>query len=387
MKVCVVTTAFPRWPGDGQAVFVWEAVRAIARQGIQVRVVAMHSPESRVHETMDGVEVLRPRYWWPERWEYLRKEGPAGLPVAWRKYPLARVQILPFLLVHALTAARCARSCDLIHAQWTLSAGAAQLGRWLHQRPILVTVQGSDIFQVTRHPLGAWLTQKVLLQCDGITALSQALKDATTALGIREDRIEIIPNGVDTDEFTPPADDIREDVILYVGTLIKRKGLKYLLGAMPEIMRSHPGFRLVLVGEGPEEQALRQLADEVDVAKRVSFLGFQPPDQVRAWMQRARVLVLPSLEEGMGVVLLEALACGTPVVGSRVDGIQDVITPQVGRLVPPADSAALSEAIQAILSDSQQWADMSQQGRHRAVTHYDWDHIATQFVNLYESIA
>jgi glycosyltransferase involved in cell wall biosynthesis len=152
-------------------------------------------------------------------------------------------------------------------------------------------------------------------------------------------------------------------------------------------MRSHPGFRLVLVGEGPEEQALRQLADEVDVAKRVSFLGFQPPDQVRAWMQRARVLVLPSLEEGMGVVLLEALACGTPVVGSRVDGIQDVITPQVGRLVPPADSAALSEAIQAILSDSQQWADMSQQGRHRAVTHYDWDHIATQFVNLYESIA
>lgn len=387
MRVCVVTTAFPRWPGDGQAVFVWEAVRAIARQGIQVQVVAMHSPETEVREQMDGIEVVRPRYWWPERWELLRKEGPAGIPLAWQKYPLARVQILPFLLVHALTATRIARSCDVVHAQWTLSAAAAYLGKRIHGCPIAVTVQGSDIFQVTRHPLGAWLTREVLRRCDRITALSQALRQTACSIGVDPDRIRIIPNGVDTGYFVPPADGDRDKVILYVGTLIERKGVKYLIAAMPGILQSFPNHRLVLVGDGPEASRLKHQVERLGLGERVSFVGFLPPDQVRGWMQRARVLVLPSLEEGMGVVLLEALACGTPVVGSQVDGIQEVITPDVGHLVPPADSAALSEAIHSVLSDSQQWVAMSQQGRQRAVTRYDWDHIAKQFVNIYESIA
>lgn len=386
MKVCVVTTAFPRWPGDGQAVFVWEAVRAIARQGIQVRVVAMHSPGTSVHEYMEGIEVIRPRYWWPERWEFLRKAGPAGLPVAWQKYPLARVQILPFFSVHTLTTARYARSCDLIHAQWTLSAAAAYLGKWLHNRPIMVTVQGSDIFQVPNHPVGAWLTGKVLRRCNRITALSHALKDATASIGIHPDKIRVVPNGVDTAQFTPPVDSNRDDVILYVGTLIERKGLKYLLVAVSALFESFPNYRLVLVGDGPQELRLKRLAENLGIAERVSFLGFQPPERVRMWMQRAKVLVLPSLEEGMGVVLLEALACSTPVIGSRVDGIQEVITPDVGLLVPPADSAALSQAIQSILSDPQRWAYMSHHARERAVTHYDWDYIANQFIALYRSI-
>ena len=78
MKVCVVTTGFPRWVGDGQCAFIWESAQAIARQGVQVRVVAMHSPGVPTRETMEGIEVIRPRYWLPERWEILRKEGPAG---------------------------------------------------------------------------------------------------------------------------------------------------------------------------------------------------------------------------------------------------------------------------------------------------------------------
>lgn len=386
MKICVTTTAFPRWTGDGQAVFVWEAVRAIARQGIQVRVVAMHSPNTRVHEFMDGIEIIRPRYWWPERREILRKDGPAGLPITWHKYPLARLQIFAFILAHTLVTTRCARSCDLIHAQWTLSAGAASLGRWIHCRPVLATVQGSDIFQVPQHFIGAWLTRNVLQRCDYVTALSQALKQAVIDLGISSDSVQVIPNGVDTTHFIPPTNTKRDKVILYVGTLIERKGLKYLFTAVPKVLRTFPDYRLVLVGDGPQNASLHQLAKDLGILEQVSFVGFQPPDQIRTWMQRAQALVLPSTEEGMGVVLLEAMACGTPIIGSRVDGIQDVISPDVGLLVPPADSSALTEAIQTLLSDRRKWRDMSHHARVRAVTHYDWDQIATRFVALYKSL-
>ena len=202
MKVCIATTAFPRWHGDAQGSFIWEAARAIARQGVAVRVVAMHVPGAATHEMMEDVEVFRPRYLRPERWEILRREG-GGLPIIWRKYPWARALFLPFGLVHTAAIARHARDCDLVHAQWTLSAAAARLGRPMHRRPIVATLQGSDIFQVTRSKPGRWLTAATLRACDRVLVLSRALAQATARTGIAMDRLTVVPNGVDTGRFTP----------------------------------------------------------------------------------------------------------------------------------------------------------------------------------------
>jgi len=386
MKVCVVTTSFPRWEGDAQSVFVLKTARAVAQKGVQVCVIAMHSPGARTREQIDGIEVLRPRYWWPERWEVLRKAGAAGLPATWREYPLARLQFVPFGFVHTLVTAYYARCCDLIHAHWILSAAAACLGRWLHRRPIVVTIHGSDVFQVARHPVGASFVRSVLLQCDRIAAVSYALAKAAVAVGANPDKIRIISNGVDTSRFVPPKSESRDDVILYVGSFIERKGVKYLLAAMPGVFRLFPRYRLVLIGDGPQYPRLRQQLESLGIEERVTFLGFQPQDQVRTWMQRARLLVLPSLEEGQGVVLLESLACGTPVVASQVDGIPEVVTSDVGILVPPANSTALSQAIQSILRSPQRWSRMSRSARERAVTHYDCDHLADQLIALYQSM-
>jgi glycosyltransferase involved in cell wall biosynthesis len=115
-------------------------------------------------------------------------------------------------------------------------------------------------------------------------------------------------------------------------------------------------------------------------------VGFQSQDGVRALMQRARVLVLPSLEEGMGVVLVEAMACGTPVVASRVDGILDVVAPDVGVLVPPKDPMELAKGIRTILENPIRWKEYSHQARARAVNYYSWDRIASQFVEIYRSL-
>ncbi|MEM2057251.1 MAG: glycosyltransferase [Thermoproteota archaeon] len=381
----MVTTSFPRWVDDGQGSFIWEAARAISQQGVRVRVVAMHSPGARTYECIEDIEILRPRYWWPEKLEILRKEG-GGLPVVWKKYPIARLQIFPFIIVHTAATARFARDCDLIHAHWTLSAAAALLGRQIHRRPILVTLQGSDIFQAANVPKGSWITKNILLRCDCITALSNALAEAARSIGVHGRHIHIIPNGVDVNRFIPPIDGYRGNFILYVGSLIERKGVKYLINSMPIVLRFFPSYRLILIGEGPQYRELKQIVENLEIGERVVFLGFQPQEQVRSWLQRAKVLILPSLEEGQGVVLLEAMACGTPVIASQVGGIPEIVTDEVGVLVPPADPIALAEAIVSILSNSHWWNELSSCARERAVKHYSWDLIAKLYITLYESL-
>ena len=385
MKVCVATTAFPRWEGDGEGVFIWEAVRAIAKQGIEVTVVAMHTPGAPSVESREGITILRPPYWHPTQHELLRKD-PGGLPITWRRYRLTRLQLPLFLLRHSMTIARVARESDLIHAHWTLSASAALIGQWYHHKPILATVQGSDIFQVPRLPLGQWFTKQTLTRSYHITALSNALKEQLLSMGIDDSKITIIPNGVNTSTFTPLPPRQRENIILFVGSLIQRKGANFLLKAMSLLAPSFPHYRLVIVGDGPQRITLQQLAGRLGIDHRVTFTGRLPQDQVKKWMRRAKVFVLPSTEEGMGVVLIEALASGTPVVASKVGGIPDVVTSDVGILVPPKNGQALADALRGILQNPSDWDKMSHRARQRAVEIYDWGQVSRRFVSLYHSI-
>ncbi len=315
MRVCLVATTFPRWAGDGQGAFIWELACAVQRQGVVVQVVALHTPGSLCMETIEGIEIIRPRYWWPEEAESLRKDG-GGLPITLRKYPLARLQLPFFMARHSQMIARYADKCDLVHAHWTLSGSAALLARPFHRKPVLVTVQGSDIFQVAKSGLGAWFTRSVLNSSDQVTALSHALKDSAIRAGAKPEKIAIVPNGVDIRRFVPPQYEMRSDysdqppIILFAGFLIKRKGVRYLLDALALLPLHSYRYRAVIVGEGPEEGVLREQMTALGLGDRVEFVGFQPQAVVSEWMRQARVFVLPSLEEGQGVVLLAGIGVG-----------------------------------------------------------------------------
>ncbi len=384
MKVCIVTTAFPRWPQDNRGTFILEAARAVQAQGAQVRVIAMHSPGTKTREVMDSIEVIRPPYLWPERLEVLQKEG-GGLPIMWRKSRLARCEILPFFMAHTLAIMRFARDCDIIHANWTLSAAAAWTGQFYHRRPILVTLQGSDIYQATQLPLVSRFTAMVLKRSSRVLAISKSLAEATIALGISPSQVEVVSDGVDTDKFCPSGEE-RKSFIVFVGSLIERKGLRHLIRAMSQVRREFPECRLVIIGEGPQQAELNSLADSLGIADNVSFVGPQTPVQISQWMQQARLFVLPSVEEGLGVVLLEALASGTPCVATSVGGIPDVVSPEVGILVPPAEPDALAEAIIALWRDRQRWEMASRRARERAVERFSWKSIACHLVELYQAV-
>jgi glycosyltransferase involved in cell wall biosynthesis len=385
MKVCLVTTSFPRRSRDSSQNLVLETARALRDQGAQVRVIAIHAPGAPVRETFEGIEVIRPRYMWPDKLELLQTEG-GGLPVVWRKRKLARPQFALALLAQGLAVARYARECDVIHAHWTLSAFAVWITRLYHCRPYVVTVHGSDIFQAAQIPLFRALTRLALSRADRVVAISQSLADATKTLGIPTQKIDVIPEGIDIELFQPGPTE-REPLLLFVGSLIERKGIKHLIRAMPKVRERLPGYRLAIVGEGPQREELTSLIDELDLEESVTLVGAQPQDQVVQWMQRARLFVLPSLEEGLGIVILEALASGTPCIGTRVGGIPELISPDVGRLVPPADSKALANAALAILQDAETWQTLSCNARQRAEQHcYTWNKVAVRLTEIYEFV-
>ena len=383
-RVCIVTTSFPRWMEDDQGTFVLEVAKALTNQGAFVRVIGPHAPGASRREDMYGIDVIRPRYAWPERFEILRRYR-AGLPVILRKTNASWLLLPLFILSQWITLLRYSRDCDVIHANWTLSAFSGVLVKLFRKIPVVVTVQGSDIYETLRIGWLQWVTRAVLIRVDQVIALSSSLAELARDIGIPEERIRVIPNGVDVEYFIPPEDE-KDPLILFVGSIIERKGVHHLRNAAPKIFQELPDYKLILIGDGPIEEQLKIRSEEMGLQEHIRFLGVKSPSDVRHWMQKSKLFVLPSLEEGLGVVLLEALACATPCVGSDVGGIPDVINPDVGRLVPPGEPDQLADAITGILRDPGLWKALHQRSRDYIVNNFSWHKISIELLALYQDL-
>ena len=384
MKILIATTNFPRWQGDFRVPFIYEAAKAIQAKGNTVRVVTMHNPGSREHEMMEGLEVFRVRYL-PEDKEKLQQDA-AGIPAAWERGLKGRLPLVPFFLAYTKAVGKHAADCDIIHANWSLSGLAALLSRGRHKLPYVVTVQGSDVFKTLNKPGIRQMVGLALRKAGKVIALSRALKTAALGFGLRDERVVVIPNGVNISQFPFATAEEKKNQVLFVGSLIERKGPLYLLQAMRLVHQDLPGATLVLVGEGDQRANLEEYIAANSMEDYVRLAGTQPQSAVGALMRESRLFVLPSIEEGQGVVLMEALASGTPCVGSRVGGIPDVVTENVGRLVEAGDVSALAEAIRAYLTDQNLWENASRAGRQRVLEHYDWNHLADEISAVYAEV-
>lgn len=382
MKVLIVTTAFPRWYGDGRGAFIYEAAQAIKRQGCEVRVIAMHVPGAKTHEWMDGIEVIRPRYL-PERWEILAKDS-AGLPQAWRTNPWAKLALIPFVVVHALTITRYAREADILHANWTLSGMVVWLTQWLHRKPYVVTVHGSDVFQGFEKPLIYWLSKITLENAGAVISVSNALYRKIIEKKINPKKLEIITNGVDFSFIPFPIKKYseRDNIILFVGSIFWRKGVIYLLESFAKVSYLLPEYKLIIIGDGDQIPLLKEKVQSNKLEGKVIFKGHLPHKEVIYWMHKSKVLTLPSLEEGQGVVLIEAMACGTPCIGSNVGGIPEIISQDNGWLVPPGDANALAEALKDALLSKEQW-DIKSAKAYETARNFNWDKVAERIIEVY----
>lgn len=381
LKVCIATTNFPRWKGDFRVPFIYEAARGINKIVDQVTILTMHTPGASKHEHFEDIEIFRAQYL-PERYELLQKDA-SGIPEAWRRSFFLKLATIPYLVSFVRLIGRHAQTADVIHCNWSLSGLAAYLSKWKHKKSYVITVQGSDIFQTINIPVVRGMVRLALKKASHIIALSEDLKTGTKKFGIPDEKITVIPNGVNISQFPMGIDEPREAQIIFVGSLIERKGVNFLIEAMSIIHKECPEAKLLLVGEGKDREEYERMVSELDLGNSITFLGTQSQERVSELLRQSRLFVLPSIEEGQGVVLVEALASGTPCVGSRVGGIPDVISSDVGALVVAGDIKALANAILQYLKDDHLWSQASKSARIRAQKMYNWDELAKRIVKVY----
>jgi teichuronic acid biosynthesis glycosyltransferase TuaC len=246
---------------------------------------------------------------------------------------------------------------DVLLSAWAYPDGTAAvaLGKWL-ELPTVVRTMGSDINDFAQKPRRRPQIRWAMRHADCVIAVSEALGAELEKLGVSPGRIAVIPTGVDLAKFHPVARaDVRRELELPEGPLIlvpsrlsREKGIHFFLEALA---RLDPNTHGVLVGDGQEEDPLRAQAAQLGIAARVHFAGFQPEARMKLYYSAADLTCLPSTEEGWPDVLMESLACGCPVVASRVGGVPEIVRlTGDGATVPPADPPALAAALAASLA-------------------------------------
>ncbi|HTT78075.1 MAG TPA: glycosyltransferase [Stellaceae bacterium] len=373
LRVLVFTTVFPNREQPLHGTFVVERVRHAAKLA-DIHVIAP-IPWHRV------VRGLPPR-----------REVAAGLPVShpvlW--YPPKILGSLRGLFMFLSTFREIVRlratfDFDLIDAHFAYPDGwaAVLLGRWFH-RPVCITLRGT-IEQWSRRPLGRFLCDWAMRRAARVIAVAESLAERARQGGIPPQRIAVIANGIDTDRFHPlDASEARRRVgwrtdgrlLVSVGHVSPRKGFHRVIRALPRILKSFPDAYVTIVGgRGAEEDnsaELRALAQRLGLADRVAFIGAKPPDDVALWLAAADLFILASDFEGCPNVVLEAMACGRPLVATKVGDIERMVPSFAGVLFDdPEDEAALADCVVAALG--RKWDDTRIRNH---VAARSWDDVA-----------
>ncbi|MBP0496102.1 glycosyltransferase family 4 protein [Roseomonas indoligenes] len=246
---------------------------------------------------------------------------------------------------------------DLLDAHYLYPDGVAAI--WLGQefgKPVVITARGSDVSQLPNYRLPRRAIQRAIKGADALIAVSGGLRDGLLALGAPAEKVTVLRNGVDLDLFMPPVPRQAaraalgmgpEPVLISVGHLIERKGHHHVVAALPML----PGHRLLILGEGPERGALLALARRLGVEDRVRLVGAQPHAYLPQWYGAADAMVLASSREGWANVLLESMACGTPVVASPAWGSREAVrSPAAGLVMEETTPEAVAAGVQRLLA-------------------------------------
>ncbi|WJI08693.1 glycosyltransferase family 4 protein [Methanobacterium sp. CWC-01] len=370
MKILQTPVRFYPFTG-GVENYVYYLSRELVKAGNGVEVICANEPPSLDEDTVDGIKV--------KRLSYTGK--------------IANTNITPHL---PLSLSRI--DCDLIHTHiptpW--SADWSAFYSKIKKKPLIVTyhndIIGRGLANSIAQVYNATALKIVLRQAEKIVITQAGYLQSSSHLKNYEDKLEVIPTGVDLDKFGPEAQK-EENTIFFLSLLDefhKYKGLEYLLKAILIVKKEIPGVKLIIGGKGVLLNFYQDLVYSWGLEANVDFAGFIPDKKIAEYYSKANVFVLPSissLQEGFGIVALEALACQTPVITTKIVGVAaDLEKVQAGMVVPSKDPQKLAAGIIQILQDGKLQKGMGTRGRKLVEEKYTWQSVALKMEKLYNTI-
>lgn len=386
MKILVFTTLYPNHLAPNFGVFIKERMTHFARRGHEVRVVApvpyyplkwgarAQYGQIKAREEIEGLTVYHPRYFMTPK-------------IGMSTYGMTMfLSVLPFM-----KRLRREFDFDLIDAHYVYPDGfaAVQLGKHF-DKPVVVSARGSDIHQFSAFPLIRQWLRYTLTHAQHAIAVSQALKHAMAQLPVPAEKISVIANGVDARKFYPQNKNAsraqlnlpQTKIILAVGRLEPVKGFDLLLKAFHRLCvnKKEKAF-LVIVGEGAERDKLETLLATLQLHEHVRLVGARPHAELKHWYSAADCLCLPSEREGWPNVVLEAFACGTPVVAADIGGMREIIPHEGLGVLSMRDESQLARALACALEKSWQSEVLVQHAKERS-----WERVAQEVEHTFERV-
>jgi len=395
MKILVLTSTYSRCRDDTEPKFVDNLCQNLSRDNV-IHVIAPHAKGIPTEEILDGVQVFRFRYCF-ESWQTLAYNG--GILPNIKQNRLRLLLVPLFIVSQLMLAIRLVRKnrYDIIHAHWIIPQGlVALLARQFdrHRPAVVLTSHGGDLFAL-RGTLLSWLKKSITHRADALTVVSSAMQQKALEMELNDERdISIIPMGVDSQRaFTPPPQHVDRRGLLFVGRLVDKKGIEYLLRALPQVLASHPDESLTVIGDGPLKQSLVALGETLNITEHLTFTGALTNRDIPHYLQTSAIAIFPSVvtdsgdQEGTPVAIMEALACGCPTIVADYPGVRDVISDnETGLLVAGKSPEGIADAILTLLNNQDIRLHLSRNGRQQVQVQYDWRVISDKFMSLFRRL-
>ncbi len=385
----VLSSTFPRWPNDKEPPFVYELSRRLT-QYFNVIVLAPHCEGAKRMESFDKISVYRFRYCF-DALENLCYQG--GINARLKENPFRYLLLPGFFFFQTLAILRLIRTVrpDAIHAHWIIPQGlsaAIALHLIKHKPALMITSHGGDLYAL-KGKLFNGLKRWVLNRSDQITLVNSAMQQALSNMGVQK-KARIIPMGVDVKQtFVDRHLPRKPFSLLFTGRLVEKKGLSYLLDALPEVLHHYPETTLTIIGTGPLESKLKQQAETLDILNCVRFLGAIENSKLSEYYQTHAVAVYPFVisdngdREGLPVVVSEAMGCGCPVITTNLPGMEDLITHhENGVMIESKSVPNLTQAICDLFAHPDKAKQLADAALTEVHDKQDWDKIAWQYQAL-----
>jgi glycosyltransferase involved in cell wall biosynthesis len=394
MKILVLTSTFPRYQHDPVPGFVLDFSKNIAEHA-EVLVLAPHDKGAKFKEKISGVLVYRFPYFFP-KFETLAYRG--GMVNKFKESFLAKVQ-LPFYLVSLLFGTLylvITKKINIIHAHWLFPQGfVAVIVKILTGKKTIITTHGGDVAILNNSTIRKIL-KMAITRSDKVTYVSRKNLDIVRAAMGEKSVLNsgVMPMGIylPHDYYDQPSQQQSKGTkLLFIGRLVKIKGLHVLLQSLSLVLKTTPDLHLTILGDGPEKESLKNTCNELGINRHTSFEGFVMGERKRQFLKESDIVVIPSIvdqygyEEGLPVAALEALSYGKVLIATKTGGLTELIDGRNGILVEHSNPKELAQAISYIARNSVQRKAIQKLARETAHK-YSWEEITTNFLKIVDGI-